>query len=237
MKRHSVELVEKIRNLRREGNTYGEINNKLRIHLAKSTLHWTCRDVHLPPEYINRVSELNIRNLGIARATSLAVRQVRRQKLLALARKNNLPIARKILDKRIAKIALSMLCLGEASKSKRSAFSLGNSDHRVISLFLDLLKISFNDFDPRRIRCTVQCRADQNIQELEKYWMKIVEIPKSQFYHTRIDPRTIGKPTKKVGYNGVLKVDYLNKRTQVELESLADLVYNYIHNRALSSFG
>ena len=80
----------------------------------------------------------------------------------------------------------------------------------------------------KKFRCTVMCRADQNIKELEKYWQEKSGIPKEQFYKTRIDARSIGKPTKKVGYKGVLKVDYMDTKIQLELESLADLLYNQL---------
>lgn len=43
----------------------------------------------------------------------------------------------------------------------------------------------------------MQCRADQNIEDLEKYWLSKVKIPREQFYKAQVDHRTIGKPTKK----------------------------------------
>lgn len=120
-----------------------------------------------------------------------------------------------------------MLCLGEARKynSKTSSFYLGSSDPKIIIIFLAFLKICF-DFKLEKVRCTVQCRADQNIEELEKYWMGITKIPKSLFYKAQIDPRTIGKPTKKIDYKGVLRVNYLDTKVQLELESLSKLLYN-----------
>lgn len=138
-------------------------------------------------------------------------------------------IAELVKSKKVAKIVLSILCLGEASKyrPRGSIFSLGNTDPRIIILFLDLLKKCF-DFKIEKVRCTVQCRVDQNTEELEEYWQKITGIPKKYFYASRIDPRTIGKPTKKPGYMGVLKVDYSSTETQLDLESLAYLIYNEV---------
>jgi len=227
--RYSKDLVSKIRKLRSDGKTYSEINKTLHTKLAKSSLHWICKDTLLPLSYINRISRLNVENLGKARATSLAVRQAKKEEFEEKIYQINLPIANKINNKNTAKIALAMLCLGEASKSGgKSSFCLGNSDHRIITLFLRFLKICFEDFDSKKIRCTVQCRADQDTSELERYWQEASKIPFDQFYKTRIDPRTIGKPTLKKGYRGVLKVDYLNTKTQLELESLAQLVYNRV---------
>lgn len=72
------------------------------------------------------------------------------------------------------------------------------------------------------------CRADQNIQDLESYWQVVTGIPREYFYKAQIDSRTIGKPTKKSGYKGVLRIDYFDTKMQLDLESLADLVYNEI---------
>ena len=63
----------------------------------------------------------------------------------------------------------------------------------------------------------------KHISGLEK------EAAKRLFYKPLVDPRTKGKPTKKSNYRGVLKVDYFSTRVQLELESLADLVYNQVH--------
>ncbi len=227
--RHKKELIENIKTLRLQGKTYGEINAALKIKLAKSTLNSICKNTSLPSDYLSRISALNILNLGLARATALEINKIKREEFFKQINSTNSVIASKICDRDIAKIALSMLCLGEASKSKtRSSFCLGNSDPRIIILFIKLLKMCFENFDPKKIRCTVQCRADQDTNKLEDFWQKVSGIPKKQFYKSRIDVRTIGKPTKNKNYKGVFKVDYLNTKTQLDLESLADLIYNSV---------
>jgi hypothetical protein len=167
-------------------------------------------------------------HLKEARLIGIEKSKIKRQEFLSGLDKINLKIARLIQNHETAKIALAMLCLGEASKYKpRRSFSLGSSDPRIIIIFLTLLKKCFN-FKQIKVRCTVQCRADQNIEELEKFWLDITKIPKKQFYKAQIDPRTVGKPTLNKNYKGVLKVDYFDTRIQLELESLANLVYNQL---------
>ncbi|MBI5358607.1 hypothetical protein HZB69_03230 [Candidatus Amesbacteria bacterium] len=225
--RHSNELVGKIKELRSKGSTYGEINKTLNTKLSKSTLHWICKKVSLPQKYLDKITKLNIKNLGIARATAKAVNKAKREELINKFTNVYLPVSLKINNANTAKIALAMLCLGEASKSKsKHAFSLGNSDSRVIIIFLTLLRRCFPQFDESKIRATVQCRADQNIEELTHYWQNITKISKSQFYKVLVDQRTVGKPTKRSDYMGVLNIYYLDKKVQLELETLADLVYN-----------
>ncbi len=226
MPRHSEKIIKKIHKLRAEGKTYGEINKILNIRLAKSSLHWICRQISLPKNYIEKITRLNIKNLGKARATAIAVNKAKREEFLDQIGKINLPIATKIKDKSTAKIALTMLCLGEASKSiNKHAFSLGNSNPKIITLFIKLLDYCFT-IEHIRLKCAVQCRADQNPNRLKLYWSKYTGIPLSQFYKPQIDKRTIGKPTKKIDYKGVLNVYYPHKKTQLELESLAELIYN-----------
>lgn len=228
MRRYSQTIISKTRQLRALGKTYQEIRLELNEKIPKSTLSEWCSKVSLPPEYEEKIQELNKVNRHKGRVTAFIVNKIKREKLMEEIKKVNEPISTKIRDLDTAKIALSMLCLGEASKSSGAAtsLSLGNSDPRIILLFLKLLRQCFETFSIEKIRCTVQCRADQDIALLEEYWRKITGIPAKLFYKAQIDPRTIGKPTKKKEYKGVLRIDYFDNRVWHELETLADLVYN-----------
>lgn len=214
-------LQDQVIELRKQGKTYGEIQKLLGKRIAKSTLSFWCQHVPLPPEYEKRVNELIFNGLTKSRASALAKKQqVREEKHQQLV--HDYAFVKDLLkDKNTALVALAMLCLGEASKSNN--LYLGSSDKRIIHLFLELLKRCI-DFHPEKLRCTIQCRADQNIVELEAYWMKITGIPKRQFYKTRIDPRTVGKPTLNENYKGVLKVDYFDSQVQKMLLVLYNLL-------------
>lgn len=95
-------------------------------------------------------------------------------------------------------------------------------------MFLKLLEYCFYDYDVNKIRCTVQCRADQNTKELEKYWHTVTHVPKRHFYKTRVDKRTFGKKTLNKNYKGVLRIVYLSSNTQLDLEALSGLIYEKI---------
>lgn len=234
MQRYPREIIDKVRKLRSLGKTYGEIRKDVRSSIPKSTLSDWCKNVKLPKKYIERLAILNKQNLDKGRRMGLEMSKIKREEFFQILRKKNSLIAKKIEEKDVAKMALAMLCLGEASKYKPGrSFNLSNSDHRIITLFIELLKTCF-DFNLEKVRCTVQCRADQDTKKLEKYWMNITGIPKRLFYKSRIDPRTKGKPTKKKDYMGVLRVDYLNSAVQHDLESLGDLLYNFVSKRARS---
>lgn len=223
MRRYSLEIHEAVRKLRLLGRTYTEIKREVGINFSKSTLADFCRGIVLPPDYTEKIKRLN----RAAIESAWEANRKRRHQFFNRLTQLNGPISKQITDNNIAKIALSMLCLGEASKysQKRRSFSLGNSDPRIIVLFLEMLKRCF-DFKIEKVRATVQCRADQNVGALEKYWQGITKIPGRLFYKPLIDPRTVGKPTKKKDYKGVLRIDYFDAKVHLDLESLADLIYN-----------
>lgn len=222
-------MKQKAQTLRKKGKTFSEINQILGTNIPKSTLSTWCKGIKLSQNYYSKVKKMNQFNLIIARSIAWKSNKKKRIDYLNKLDIDNNPIAQSINNYSTWMIALAMLCLGEASKSKSKhrSFSLGSSDPRIIIIFLSLLK-KFPTFDVKKLRCTVQCRADQNTDILEKYWLKITRIPKKLFYKTRPDQRTIGKPTKNKDYMGVLVVDYFQKDIQLKLESLANIVYNLL---------
>ena len=127
-----------------------------------------------------------------------------------------------------------MLCLAGSSKSKslKTTFYFSNSNPSIIKTFLNLLKYCYN-YDVEKIRCTVQCRYDQDSYALEKYWIKVTKIPKRLFYKAKIDPRTKGKPTKNTNYKGVLRIDYFDNSVRLDLQSLSDLISTNLENMGL----
>ena len=128
----------------------------------------------------------------------------------------------KLKDKNVAKIALAMLYLGEGSKNQ-SSLVFGNSNPFVISLFLKLLRFCY-PLNEQKFRCTVQCRADQNVKNLGMFWSKVTGISNQLFYKPQIDKRTIGLKTKKVDYQGVCRIDYFSADIFTELMQIIDLI-------------
>ncbi len=233
--RHAQAVVDRVRKLRSEGKTYGEIQKILNVHIPKSSLSWQCKDVLLPKGYRERIDILNLEGLSKGRRIAVEMNKIKHEEFLKFIRKINIPIAKEIHSTPTAKVALAMLCLGEASKynpKTRRTFSLGNTDPRIILLFLGLLRQCFS-FNLEKVRATVQCRADQDPIVLKRYWQEVTKIPERLFYKPLIDPRTKGKPTKRIDYHGVLRIDYFDTKLQLELESLADLIYNQVHSKGL----
>jgi len=156
-------------------------------------------------------------------AAALVVNKLNREKYIKSVKDRIIHLAGKLKNRDTSKIALAMLYLGEGSKNQRGSLMFGNSDPSVISLFLRLLRRCYN-INESKFRCTLQCRADQNIKRLEKFWSKTTNIPLSQFYKARIDPRTIGRPSKKLDYKGVCRIDYFSGDIFMELKQIIAVI-------------
>jgi hypothetical protein len=203
-------LKHKAEKLRTIGKTYSEINISLGVRIPKSTLSLWFRDLKLSRRLSLR---LKLRqNLKIKKGRKSALRVTRENRKLYMA--NLLERNKHLLDllksRDIAKIVLITLYLGEGSKSpKHGSLTFGNSDPRIIRLFLKLFRKCYK-IDETKLRCTVQCRADQDTNKLEQFWQKITKIPLNKFYGARIDPRTIGQKSRNPEYKGVCRIDYFS---------------------------
>jgi hypothetical protein len=210
--------------LRKQGKTYSEINNYLDKPLSKSTISYWCKGIILSEKQSKRISKIREEKIKNGQKIAVKINQIKRQKYLESIENRVKHLKKVINNKDVAKIAVAMLFLGEGSKSKtRGSLVFGNSDPDVIHLFLNLLRFCYK-IDKIKFRCTLQCRADQNIKELEKFWSKTTDIPLAQFYKAQVDPRTIGKPSKKLEYKGVCRIDYFSADIFIELTKIGELL-------------
>ena len=218
-------LKPKVVALRKQGKTYGEIRKSLGLSIPKSTLSDWCSSIPLSldqQELIKQAAQ-NAGERGLA--TAWVVNKRKRTEYIESVRNRVKNLSKRVKDKGIAKVALAMLYLGEGAKdSHRGSLMFGNSSPLVIRLFLRLLRYSYG-IDENKFRCTLQCRADQNIKILERFWSEVTQIPPSQFYKAKIDPRTIGKPTENLEYKGVCRIDYFSGDIFMELQQIAQVMF------------
>jgi len=217
-------LKEKVIKSRKEGKTYLEIQRRLKRTIPKSTLSYWCRNIPLPLGYQRKIEAYNKFNLNKARNIALKVNKSKRKHYLQSVAERNLHLKTILRDRNVSKVALAILYLAEGTKRQKGSLTFGNSDPFVISLFLRLLRSCY-DINESKFRCTLQCRADQNIKKLEKFWTKITKIPLSQFYNARIDPRTVGKKSKRLDYKGVCRIDYFSADTFTELLQIPKIIH------------
>lgn len=216
------------RKLRSLGKTYSEINKELKIKVAKSTLSGWCAGVKLPASYEEKVQKINKNNFSVVQKLGAEARLIKKIKLLKEIEIKNKSLTPFLKNKNVLKAVLAMLHLGEGAKWKsHRGLMLGSSDPDIIRLYIKLLKICYGKKNIDMC-CRVSYRADQDIELLEEYWRKITSIPKGNFYKTKPDPRTVGKPTKNKDYKGVCVITSAGTEIQLELESIAKIILKNI---------
>lgn len=222
--RYEKQLKGRARNLRAKGKTYSEIKTSLKIKMPKSTLSNWCKDIILPKWYQRKIDALNLMNSEKARKLALLTNKIKREILIKQLRNSNKYLSQKIKDKDVLKIILAILYLAEGAKWKsHRGLMLGNTDPTIIKLYIRLLQKCYN-IKPKNLKCRISYRADQNIISLQKYWSRLTSIPMENFYKTKPDPRTIGKPTKKKNYKGVCVLTCKGTNIQLELEMIPTLI-------------
>lgn len=221
-----IEVKNLVIQLRKQGKSYSEIQKEIQKPLPKSTIATWCRDVRVPKKFLDINRERSRLGLARAREASLISRKLQRGTLVDLIDAGNKELPGLLKNKNIAKISLALLYLAEGSKSKRGSLMFGNSDPEIVRLFMKLLRQSYV-VDETKFRCTLQCRADQDIVTVEKFWAKITKIPLKQFYKPQIDSRTLGRPTKKENYKGVCRIDYFSSKVDLELKRIVVLINQY----------
>ncbi|OGY98890.1 MAG: hypothetical protein A3B13_00380 [Candidatus Liptonbacteria bacterium RIFCSPLOWO2_01_FULL_45_15] len=217
---NNLNLQKEAMRLRKMGKTYGDIQKILNQRIPKSTLSFWSKNAQLSPRHIELIRKRAEERMNNARLISAETNRKKREKRLESIKKGIKHLALLMKNPDVGKIALTMLYFGEGSKTRKGSLTFGNSDSRIISLFLRLLRECY-EIDENKFRCTLQCRADQDINKLERFWSDITKIPSALFYKARIDPRTIGKPSKKLDYKGVCRIDYFSADIYNELKIIA----------------
>ncbi len=192
--------------------------------IPKSTLSSWLRNTKLKHVHLVRIQRIKDKHLNRVRKLALMANRIKREKYLNNLQKRNKGMAELILNNRkTSLLGLAILYLGEGSKTPKGSLMLGNSNPGIIRLFLYLLRKCYA-IDEKKFRCTVQCRSDQNSEELQQYWLRITKIPINQFYQTRKDARTIGRITKKQDYHGVCRIDYFSADIYNELQVIGKIL-------------
>lgn len=214
---------ERVKQLRKVGKTYSEINKILKLKIPKGTLSYICHNIKLPKNYGVKVKLINCRSLRLARQRAAEARDRKQKEAIATFNKKNANLKKFLNNKKISKILSSCLYLAEGGKTRKGSLMFGNSDPGIIKFFLSLLRNAFV-LDEKKFRCTLQCRADQKIEFLQKFWSSVTNIPISQFYKAQIDKRSLGKRTLKREYKGVCRLDYFSADVFHELMMIGKII-------------
>lgn len=211
------ELKDKAIALRKSGKSIRDIEDKLGI--PRSTLSGWLKNIKLS-ERQKKVLDTKWRKaLVYARTKSVIWHNKEKEKRLDFARKdaqNSLECI-DIQNRNILELALSMLYLGEGAKTDKT--SLGNSDPDILLFFASCMEILYG-LDRSNARCDLHLRADQNIDDVKRYWSNKLSIPLENFKSVSVDKRTIGRKTYDY-YKGVCILNYANIAIQRKLVYLS----------------
>lgn len=205
-----------VKELRKQGKSFGEIQQFINQKIAKSTLSGWCRGIELSTEDRRRLEKKNYLNLRRGREMAISKSRAKKNLLLKELIYRNKFISQKI-DKDVARLLLAILYLGEGAK-RDGLLVLGSSSIDIIKLYLKLLVMCYG-ISSDRIKCRISYRADQDINKLQSYWSSELKIPTANFYKTKPDPRTINKITKNKEYKGVCVIHIL-KSTAIQREMM-----------------
>lgn len=225
MKLDNPQTKKKAHQFREVGYSLSEISNLIKI--PKSTVQGWVKNIKLTKTQRARLKkkEIECGKNGLLKAVLTNKNKIEKWKKDVFQRTKKY---KNLLNKKggFAKLICGALYLCEGAKYPATRhLAFGNSDPRMIALFLDLLRKNF-DIDEKKIRCRIMHRHDQNGQLLNKYWSKLTKIPLSQFYKNYKDIRTKGKTTKKPDYKGICAVQYFSTDLQYELQLIGETLYS-----------
>jgi len=100
---------------------------------------------------------------------------------------------------------------GEGTKADPSSVRLGNTDPKLIKKFMEFLVKIFR-IKKRDMRFSLQIFNDISEEKALNFWIKKLNIDKSQFYKTTLSPSQSTGTYKKKALHGVLTVYYHNKK-------------------------
>lgn len=130
-----------------------------------------------------------------------------------------------IHDEHILELSLAVLYLAEGSK-KNIETAIGSSDPNTLRFFLMGLQTVFQ-YDVQTVRCELYLRADQEPEQMKRYWAKELCLPLKNFRQVNIDKRTEGKSTYN-HYKGVCSLRCGNVAIRRRLVYLAEKYFAII---------
>lgn len=228
MKSRWYELKGKAIKLRKEGLSIRKIENCLGI--PRSTLSGWLRNIELTPEQKEKLKRNQYNILAKTRKKAVLWHNQQKEKRLQKAREEALKTLENIdvNDKNTAELALAFLYLGEGAK-KAQETAMSNSDPLTLRFFLMMMKKVYN-LKNEQISCDLNLRADQNPQEMKKFWSKALQLPLSNFKGVQVDKRTIGSKTYS-HYKGICNVRCGNVAIQRKLVNISNLFCQKIVNK------
>lgn len=174
---------EKAIRLRSRGLSYNEILEK--VPVAKSTISLWCRDIQLTSEQKKRLEEQNRKGgLEGIKAIQTMFWEKRCNAFL-----EGIKLSYELAINNPKFVAGLMLYWAEGTKKNSTAVT--NSDPRIIKFMTIWLKDFFN-IKPEQLVLALHLHPEQNEGKIRSYWIKMTNIPATNFRKSYIKPKGSG---------------------------------------------
>ncbi len=183
---------EKAIQLRLLGESYNAI--KRITNVSKGTLSSWLRDMPLPKERIQELRDHNEIRIERYRETRKRKKDILFQEIY---KQERLKIGR--LSHRDLFIAGLFLYWGEGGKTSTSEISIANTDPSIIIVFLKWILYELHA-DSKKIKIRLQLYSDMDEAKEILFWLKITNIPSSQFRKPYIKKTSLSSITYKNGF-------------------------------------
>ena len=219
------ELKQKVLELRRQGKSYSQIKQELKV--SKGSLSLWLKDYPLSKERIRQLRDFSEIRIEKYSQTMKAKRQSRLDRFYKEEKSKNLPLTKKELF-----IAGLFLYWGEGMKDIKYPLGIYNTNPQLIKFALYWYKNILN-IPLEKITIRLHLYSDMNITEEIKFWSNQLKMPLSRFGNPQI------KKTKKAaifykgtfghGTCGLLVNDVrLKEKIMASLKAIADYYENRI---------
>ncbi|MEK9170408.1 MAG: helix-turn-helix domain-containing protein [Patescibacteria group bacterium] len=199
--------------LRKSGHSLKEIAKNLDV--AKSSVSMWVRDVKLSPVAERRLlTKIKLGQFNAAKnkkAQTAAIENKYLQEAMAEIKKMD-------ISENYAKLLCAVIYWCEGAKSNKSGINFVNSDPKLVSSFLDLLRASFL-LDERKFRPCIHLHSYHNPQKQLDFWSKMTDINKKQFTKPYLKPNT-GKRIHD-DYQGCIAIRYHSNDLARRINSIA----------------
>lgn len=187
---------------RKDGLSYNKIKEKLNV--SKSTLSYWLKNVHLKPEYRERLYTSRIRNLARGPQSQKERRLREIEKIIEAAEKEiKAPLS-------FEAYRLMGAALYWAEGSKGNTFEITNSDPYFI-LFIVRWVESIFKIPAKIFKARLNIYPQQNELKIKKFWSDLTSIPLKNFGKTYVKPLSTGYRKNNL-YYGTIKI-YVPKST------------------------
>lgn len=173
--------------LRRKGMSLNDIVREVGVSKASVSL-WV-RDIELSEQQKKKISARGRSVESIERRRVSRINgTLRRHRVVIDAAKEKI----KTLSKQDLLLVGAALYWGEGGKTNKGMARISNSDPEVIRFMMRFFREIFN-VPAKKFRGHVHTFSHLNAEKAERYWSRVSEIPREQFYKTYSKPSIASK--------------------------------------------